>query len=319
MKINIFGVARSGTKAVQLYLTYVLAQKAGKAWLNYEPYLWQSRKGKIGFSGAYHHLNDHHILTEDKKLLRGHTLFLESLVKGKDNVVTKFIRGNGRLRQINEVIKPDFSVFIIRPIYDVLSSIITKEYSSYSIGYFPAPLFRYDYYIRLLDEAVSNGLIEEDLERIARCSIHNRILKDAFTWYLMNKAGLRNIAEQKIYLLEYSDIIQIETIARHEIGLDVKFDKRFKGYFIHSDSLLTEKTPPPPYPFKYRANELMFRNGIRPVFPVEYGEEVYINPDFLPDTQRSRETEKVALIKESDLLNALQDEISELIEKRKKD
>ena len=44
MKVNIYGVGRSGTKAVQLYIAYLLARKFVKVWVNYEPSHWKDRK-----------------------------------------------------------------------------------------------------------------------------------------------------------------------------------------------------------------------------------------------------------------------------------
>ena len=40
MKINIFGVGRSGTKGIQMYLTLCMLERFKKIGINYEPFLW---------------------------------------------------------------------------------------------------------------------------------------------------------------------------------------------------------------------------------------------------------------------------------------
>ena len=50
--ILIYGVGRSGTKAIQLYLSYLIALQEEKMWINYEPYFWLTRKTKaVNFEG----------------------------------------------------------------------------------------------------------------------------------------------------------------------------------------------------------------------------------------------------------------------------
>ena len=51
MHISIYGVGRSGTKAIQLYLSYLLAQKHGQVWINFEPYFGSIKTNFVNYEG----------------------------------------------------------------------------------------------------------------------------------------------------------------------------------------------------------------------------------------------------------------------------
>jgi hypothetical protein len=136
MNILIFGVGRSGTKAVQLYLSYLLSQKNGSAWINYEPYFWLNRKTvSINYEGLYHHSSSPHIATDPSQLSRRHRNFLQQLSNHKEDVITKFIRGNGRTRAIIPLIQPDHTFVIVRDLYQVLKSVLRTNWDFLSVGF----------------------------------------------------------------------------------------------------------------------------------------------------------------------------------------
>ena len=136
MHISIYGVGRSGTKAIQLYLSYLLAKKHGEVWINYEPYFWLDRKTTtLNYEGFYHHSTSPHLLSDSGKLSPGHLRFLKKLTKPNKTIVTKFIRGNGRINAINEVLKPDYNFIIVRDLYQVLISVLKTNWDFLSVGF----------------------------------------------------------------------------------------------------------------------------------------------------------------------------------------
>ncbi|MDP9740812.1 UNVERIFIED_ORG: hypothetical protein QFZ59_002642 [Bacillus sp. B2I3] len=128
MKINIFGVGCSGTKAIQLYIAYLIAKKEGMVRNNYEPYYWMNRRVKdLSKEGINFHINSD-IINMDGIISEEHINFLTSLISEHVSTVTKFIRANGRIKAINRIMKPDYTIVIIRDLYEVLTSLSKNEW-----------------------------------------------------------------------------------------------------------------------------------------------------------------------------------------------
>jgi hypothetical protein len=232
MHIVIYGVGRSGTKAIQLYLAYLLARKENEVWINYEPHLWHNRKTRhINYEGFYHHTNTPHLLDSTNKLSIEHQNFLKKLASHKCSIVSKFIRSNGRIDAITEVLKPDFNFIVIRDLYEVLPSVLKTEWDFWSVGL--------DYVIsweNFIKEIGSSGIVKNFDWCMSR--ITDRIDRNAFYWYVMNLAAL-SAKTPNTFLIDYRNIGIVETISRNYIweGADYSSirSEKFSGDNLHQD------------------------------------------------------------------------------------
>lgn len=231
MHISIYGVGRSGTKAIQLYLSYLLAKKHGEVWINYEPYFWLDRKTTtLNYEGFYHHSTSPHLLSDSGKLSPGHLRFLKKLTRPNKTIVTKFIRGNGRINAINEVLKPDYNFIIVRDLYQVLISVLKTNWDFLSVG------FEYRMsWDKFINEVKKSGIVDEFEWCIDR--IYDRLDKNAFYWYVMNLAALQ-CTFKPTYFLDYKFISEIESIATeiiHPAESESIKNPILSGDYIHGD------------------------------------------------------------------------------------
>ncbi|MBP6335552.1 MAG: hypothetical protein KA444_08785, partial [Bacteroidia bacterium] len=231
MHITIFGVGRSGTKAVQLYLSYLMAQREKEVWINYEPYFWMDRFTKqINFEGYYQHSHSPHIIRSQQDLTKGHLNFLKKLSVPGKNATTKFIRGNGRMNAINQVIQPDHSIVIIRDLYQVLVSVLKTEWDFWSVGF---------QFTQSWESFVAEIRKSKIIDNFDWCldQISDRLDQNAFYWYAMNKAVLQS-RWADAYYINYANINRVEEIARILIDPNVKEninDMLFTGDYIHEN------------------------------------------------------------------------------------
>lgn len=247
MKINIFGVGTSGTKAIQLYLTYLLIEKEGMVKVNYEPYYWLNRKtNELNYEGIFHHITSNLILKEGQ-LTKLHADYLLSLYENdtkKDiSIVTKFIRANGRIEEINKVMKPDLTIVVIRDVYSVLASLSSKPWDLLG-EYLVYP----NDWERLLDEIKTTEILpEKDLSNILK-AISSKQDRNAFYWYIMNMLAIQSNKYVDLYV-PYSKLEMMENLP-DKFGLHSHhsiYNERFKGSNIYNDSVIIDHpgiTPP---------------------------------------------------------------------------
>jgi hypothetical protein len=231
MNILLFGVGRSGTKAVQLYLSYNMAKNFGNIRINYEPYFWQNRKtNKINYEGLYHHATSPNIATSPDQFSKRHRNFLRELSKSSPNVVTKFIRGNGRIRAIEPLIQPDSTIVIVRDLYEVLTSVLLTNWDFLSVGF----EYKIDWE-SFLQEVRKSGLIEN----LDWCidQITDRLDRNAFYWYVMNISAIEYATDDTIFI-DYSKLEEIQNAAKiifNNYYLPKISDPIFNGDNIHGD------------------------------------------------------------------------------------
>jgi hypothetical protein len=230
MHILIYGVGRSGTKAIQLYLSYLLALKEGSVWINYEPYFWLSRKTKaVNFEGFFYHSHAPNFAQHASEFSKGNIHFLKKLASHRQSIVTKFIRGNGRIGAINEILHPDYCIIIIRDLYEVLLSVMRTEWDFWSVGW--------DYEVSWDDfiAEVREKNIFENLDWFLD-QIDDRIDQNAFYWYTMNLAAL-NANPPNTEWIDYRNIGVIESIAKkifNTTKLPEPFNsQKFSGENLH--------------------------------------------------------------------------------------
>ena len=234
MHINIFGVGRSGTKAVQLYLAYLLAEKYDYVKINYEPFYWKNRFLDISYRGIKEHMNMP-LIAINKKLPHSSAGYLESLCYGHEHSVTKFIRGNGRIQTINSIMTPDVSIVIIRDLYSVLSSVAGKSWDLLGNGL----INTFDYKRLLQYINVHLPEIRKQLKYI-----NDRMDMNALYWFVMNHIALKE-CDKDTHVIYYDNITAIEQLALSlgfQEGYNIR-DNLFEGDNIHTQyPLMSEKT-----------------------------------------------------------------------------
>jgi len=228
-RINIFGVGRSGTKAVQLWLGYLMAKKYGEVWINYEPLRYQSKSlGPNHWGWRVHRSMP--LLAEDNEDNRSTFRSFGTALNRHPVVVSKFIRATGRINVINSVTKPDLSILVVRDLYQVLQS----------VGRLTWNLFDNEKeWLRLHRQAIEdNPSYEKNYGKISQYDKH---LTNATYWYLMNKHALDHLEDTIV--VDYADLRTLETHVKiagiGTEGTSVR-DALFKGGRIHRQSPLEE-------------------------------------------------------------------------------
>lgn len=231
MHISIYGVGRSGTKAIQLYLSYLLARKEGKVWINYEPYFWLDRKTNlVNYEGFYHHSTSPHLCRSTKEFSPRHRHFIKQLSKQSGSTVTKFIRGNGRICAINEILQPDHNIVVVRDLYEVLFSVLKMPWDFWSVGFEFTISWE-----KFLKDVRDSKLIDNYDWCVEQMT--DRIDQNAFYWYFMNLCALEYSSPGTFYL-NYKNIQTIEPLARKIIDPSIVeriSDDLFNGEYLHGD------------------------------------------------------------------------------------
>ncbi len=241
MNLNIYGVGRSGTKVVQLYLSYLIAKKCGRVKINYEPYYWQHRHLKHpNYEGINLHVKSPQFIHLHDKLADRHRRFLEQMQAVEEvPTITKFIRGNGRMEKINELLSPDWNILVFRKLVDVLASVGQQPFNFYSVGH----RFEQSFWKGLKKEILQEPKFESIYHLVH--SAKDSMLKNAIYWYVMNLDVLDNQVQNKVIVryeffkedLSYLNTrLQLEGLSTLEKRIDL-----FRGKKIHSNSILETK------------------------------------------------------------------------------
>ncbi len=246
MRVNIFGVGRSGTKAVQLYIAFLMAEKYGEVHLNYEPYLWKNRNGVLSQEGIKHHVNTPQFVSSTKELSKKHVSYLGNLCPSSIASVSKFIRGNGRISAINQIINPDFTIIIFRDAYSVLKSVTPLDWDFYSIGsrYAPSCYKSYWSQIQKKFEQLNNKFSKKKFE------LHKEdpIFKNLIYWYVMNKVAMQYFLESNKnsnFLISFENMSELQKIAQKmgfgNAAIYHPSNPIFEGSLIQSSNTIINK------------------------------------------------------------------------------
>ncbi|PNW52019.1 UNVERIFIED_CONTAM: hypothetical protein BEN50_10650 [Euhalothece sp. KZN 001] len=315
MKINIFGVGRSGTKAVQLYITYLLAQKYNYVWLNYEPFRYQTRKLGAGFRrGMQLHQNIPLFLennTNEFNREQEFKRFCDDLIASHEVVVSKFIRGNGRISLINEYTKPDLSFLIVRDLYSILRSSAKANWCVINKR-------EWESFLREVNQ------IYPKFKPIPISYFSDKLYLVAIYWYVMIKYALENA--KKIIVINYDELNRIQDYCCENIDtidIDIR-SSLFQGKRIHDDYLIQDCT------FKKTNKSKQILSGVknkiqRKIFKdfsyEKIGNLVMLNPNCTQTDESSGINEKLHQTKievpSQPLFEDLSAEINELLLNRK--
>jgi len=222
MRINIYGVGRSGTKAVQLWAAYLLAQEFGAVWVGYEPFRYQDRTLKPSSRGRTLHRNTPLFLDDEREASEDFRRFCEDL--GRHDVgVTKFVRANGRINAIEKIMQPDLSLLIVRDLYQVLASIAVRTWNLVEDNFEWNRLCRSAR--RLYPFLEERGRLRPTTDKLTR---------DAIYWFTMNQYALDNL--DNTLAISYDNLGSVEVVlARHGLWSHLApiSDPMFRGDNIH--------------------------------------------------------------------------------------
>jgi hypothetical protein len=219
-----------------------MARHFGELWFNYEPYQHLTRKGIVNYRGVNHDLQSKKVMGRADELSVSHSRFLKDLVGHKVPTITKFIRGNGRISQVNNCMKPDLTILVVRNIYQVLASVIQMPWNLYSFGSPSIKLSYRNFLDEVVEEALEQGLINESVLKSASFLIGNRLFDNALYWYIMNLSALNSIDDNTL-VLRYEEMDNLPELLHSRMpiifpGDDNMNEKLFVGGNIHSDVTL---------------------------------------------------------------------------------
>jgi hypothetical protein len=314
MKILIYGVGRSGTKAVQLYLSYLIASMEGKVWINYEPFFWLDRKTKaVNFEGFFQNMRSPHFAQHASEFSKGNIRFLKKLANHQESSVTKFIRGNGRINAIAEVFQADSTIIIIRDLYEVLLSVMKTEWDFWSVGW--------DYKLSW-DDFIQEVRTKEIVDNLDWClgKIEDRIDQNAFYWYTMNLSALKSDKGNN-HWIDYRKIGEIENVARNILNVKELAEPfrsaKFSGENLHLNYPLQSHESSGFY--SHIMNQILYKMQFFKKYgwfipPKNIGSLAHINKDYFLVEEKNRGTSVV--IEKKDLHEFFNEDIRSRLEKK---
>ena len=287
MKINIFGVGRSGTTAIVLYFSYWLAKLEKEIWVNNEPFHWHSRKGPISMEGQDLFFKSGFVMDEKEVLNKRLKNFVNNLTHNRKHVTTKFVAGSGFYKQINQVTQPDHTVIVIRNIYDVLKSVSGSEWDFLTI-YSPIISGHKDGWKHFRAAVEKKNLLKNHDFTLA--DIKTKEEHNALYWYLINLKLLES-ADDTVHILPFekmeeliipltSSILKIEESELLPIKIPLFYDKNLGGdYPLTQENRLLRNNK-----YKNLVNELifMFNNNLKmniPFLPFKTGSKATLSTD----------------------------------------
>ena len=259
MKINIYGIGRSGTKAIQLYLATVLAETYIPVRLNYEPYLYNSRLlGTHNHRAVGFHFQDPHLCADPARLSAAHRHFWQDLTTQSapdEAIISKCIRANGRAAAIDALTRPNFSILVVRKLGAVLRSCKSKGFNLHSVG------VRFEFSIwSTFEREIADDPEYRELAADSR-ALDTDLYRNAMYWYFANKYALQH-ATPDLHVINFSalstrlpEIVDAAGLLPHAAP---PLDKaRFEGNLIHSNRLLINEGTADNR-WAYRVNKALF-------------------------------------------------------------
>ena len=244
---------------MQLYIAYLLAEQYGSVHLNYEPYFWLTRSGPVSFAGLIHHLHSPQFSIDKKDFSTGHQNYLRNTTLGKKVVVTKYIRGNGRILPIEAITQPDHNIIVIRNVRSVLESLLYMDWDFSTVGYSYFPYSRFSFWRAIKEYLLTLGEVE--LEEYLGKYKSDPISRNAFYWYTMNRFAIENLPQNHL-VVRYEDLSQLENWAKAAFNLDEKVPVNqralFEGKKVHQQFPLEDVEPPHISRNGQRTNELIY-------------------------------------------------------------
>lgn len=189
------------TKAAVIHVVSALeaAEPARPVWVNYEPYYWADRRARqVNPRGIAVHERTP-LFLKSRQSIPVHDRFLRSLLAAPPgaHIVTKFIRGLGRMPRINAVMDPNLTIIVVRNLYSTLASVFSAYWDLLGQG-----LKHRSDRERFLIETQGLELPAFVGDLVGPDSKPNRIDLNAVYWYAMNYSALQQLAGPYIVVTE---------------------------------------------------------------------------------------------------------------------
>lgn len=127
-KVSILSVGRSGSKALQLYISTGIAHKFGKVWVSYEPFMYRDKSLTKNPYGRYVDKKTPVVGYEKNDVDKDFEKFVRE-VSSEHPSTSKFIRAGGRSGKIIRKLNVDMVILIVRDIYEVVESIARRTWN----------------------------------------------------------------------------------------------------------------------------------------------------------------------------------------------
>jgi len=314
LNLLVTGTGRSGTKAVQLYLALALLQRHPEVHLNYEPYLWKTRKGRFSFEGLRHHISSACFPVDRNQLSRRHYRYFERMADSANPTITKCIRGLGRMTFLKDVLEADVWIHIVRDLYGVLDSLERQEWNLFEIGPPVFPHGKLDLWTRYL-EGYKHLPVPKDIEKAIKHA-KTETEKNAVCWYLVNLAVLSSKKGPDMVVpfqhLKENEARLLEPLGIQASDMPVSFHD-IRGHQLRNDDCMVEADSHTAHwdDLKHSWNERMFHQEFpnKLMLAETIGQSVHLQKERTshPVTSRNRPT-KTSLPR-TDFLDQLNEDI----------
>ena len=249
MKVNIFGVARSGTTALYSLVQEIMLDNHKKIDFIYEPFLWdkdvfndryanKSHNFKymhsLSFEGIVNHLQLPLFIREtDEYVDNSYISKLLEPANSRKNILTKFVRTNGRYNLIQKACPECKSIIVIRNPVDTINSVVN------SFSFYGGEFHRDDFsrFINEINELYTDNLninVSQDM-----------VEKEGLYWYYMTRFILETIDSHhpEPLVLCHEELMNSreETIIRICKYLGYEYNERYVKFNEKKQGLITEQ------------------------------------------------------------------------------
>lgn len=198
MKVCILGNARSGTTALYTLMQEIMSENHPDMRYAYEPFLWD----RTVFNDIFHNVTEKFsywdstsvegmyqhqklpLFVEESYVIKNND-YLEEVLETDNpdqNVLSKFIRANGRIRLLNRLCPEMKFIFTIRNPLDSVNSVLTK------FSYYGGEFHRDDY------PRFINGINTIYNLNYSADQVKTQIERELLYWYYMNRFALETLS-----------------------------------------------------------------------------------------------------------------------------
>ena len=256
MRLNIFGVGRSGTKALLIQILNMYSEKIEG--FCYEPFLFKYSNGELNYYAIYKLINNDHLHISTSEVNRAKKIIKEIGIKDNKNdyvYVNKFIRACGYIKAFDNEF--DRNIIVIRKLNGVLTSVMRQNWKLFGFGDGIFPLVNKSF-LKSVVNKIQDSDLNYLLDDIDLSDYNDRIGRNALYWYLINMFLLEAEVDKLIIPYELKSEEKGELITNYLNVLPKSIDN-----FSGSNILLGRKNKN--YSFKEFINEIMYFSRLKPI------------------------------------------------------
>jgi hypothetical protein len=208
--IIIAGVGRSGTKLLQLVVSYIVADQFGPMSVHYEPLLWcDYRMKKTNPEGIAVHKSLPLLADAEIELDERQRAFFSAFREERGYArVTKFIRMTGRLPLLRKLFPKSPILFVHRDPVGVVNSLLNMPFSLLGPPHYESDL------PRLMQEMDRRGWI--DREAVAK-NKDERWFAETIHWQAMNRKALEDIGALNAHAVGFEPLVNEREATLREV------------------------------------------------------------------------------------------------------